>query len=206
MIRVIAGQARGRYLKNPRGLATRPTAARVRESIFSRLVARVDLAGRSVLDLFAGSGALGIEALSRGAERATFVDFSRPAARAIERNLQALGFSGRARVMCLDVFDAMARLKERGERFDLVFMDAPYAKGLTERALKHLARFELWAAEAWLVAELSSRECAPAVAGINMVSESTIGDHRIALYNFGPTDAIRGLSGAVNHAAQRAGR
>jgi 16S rRNA (guanine(966)-N(2))-methyltransferase RsmD len=188
MIRVIAGQAGGRYLKSPRGLATRPTASRVRESIFSRLAARIEFGGRSVLDLFAGSGALGIEALSRGAERATFVDSSRAAARVIAENLRTLDLSHRARVMCLDVFSAMARVRERRETFDLVFMDAPYGKELTERTLQRLIELKLLASDAWLAVELSSREATPALSPIGKFLESTIGDHRIALYCFGPSD------------------
>jgi 16S rRNA (guanine966-N2)-methyltransferase len=198
MMRVIAGEVGGHRLKSPRGLATRPTAARVRESIFSRLSARIDFAERSVLDLFAGSGALGIEALSRGAKRVTFVDSSRAAQRAIKNNLRALGFSERAEVMRLSVYDAMARMKERAETFDLVFMDAPYGKGMTERTLRRLAELKLLAPQAWIVAELSSREFAPTVGYAIKVAESTLGDHRVALYYFGSAaeilDAAQGLS------------
>jgi 16S rRNA (guanine966-N2)-methyltransferase len=203
MMRVIAGQARGHYLRNPRGLATRPTAARVRESIFSRLMSRIDLTGRSVLDLFAGSGALGIEALSRGARHATFVDVSGAAARTIERNLDAVGFSERARVMCLDVVNAIARLAKRSQRFDVVFMDAPYGKRLTDRALRHLVSSGILAPEAWVVVELSVKEDAPTIENIGIASESTIGGHRIVIYYFDPTETVYSLSGAVNHAGQR---
>src|SRR5271167_3324211 len=100
-MKVIAGQAHGQRLKAPRGMTTRPTSARVRESIFSRLAARLDLGGLAVLDLFAGSGALGIEALSRGASSAVFVDSSRAAAAAIRINLEGLGFASRGRLFCL---------------------------------------------------------------------------------------------------------
>src|SRR5579883_2219794 len=98
-MRVIAGQARGRRMAAPRGLATRPATARVRQSIFSRLQVRMALEGARVLDLYAGSGSLGIEALSRGAASAVFVDSSRAAAAAISDNLERLGLAPRGRVL-----------------------------------------------------------------------------------------------------------
>src|SRR5512135_288667 len=95
-MRVIAGYAHGRRISAPRGLETRPATARVRASIFSRLSARFDLSGAQVLDLYAGSGSLGLEALSRGAVRATFVDSARAAAAVIAKNLAVFGFTGAA--------------------------------------------------------------------------------------------------------------
>ena len=128
-MRVIAGDARGRRLSAPRGLATRPTLARVRESMFSRLSVRLDFAGLRVLDLFAGTGSLGIEALSRGAGHVTYVESARPALLALRRNLAALGFSDRARVLKSEVLRGLEMLAARGERFDLVLLDPPYRKG-----------------------------------------------------------------------------
>jgi 16S rRNA (guanine966-N2)-methyltransferase len=119
-MRVIAGELGGRRLRAPRGDATRPTSERVREALFSMLG---DLAGARVLDLFAGSGALGIEALSRGAAAATFVERSPRALAALRANIEALGLAGRARVL---EGDAVAALRGRGE-YDLVFLDPPYA-------------------------------------------------------------------------------
>src|SRR3984957_16819071 len=98
-MRIIAGHAHGRRLKAPRGLLTRPTSARARESIFSRLAVRMDLDGVRVLDIFAGSGSLGIESLSRGAAHVTFVDSSRDAAAAVGANLAPLLLSHRAPVL-----------------------------------------------------------------------------------------------------------
>jgi 16S rRNA (guanine(966)-N(2))-methyltransferase RsmD len=124
-LRVIAGEAHGRKLRAPRGLLTRPATARVRASIFSRLAARVNLAGARVLDIFAGSGSLGFEALSRGAASVVFVDSSRAAAAVIARNLNELGLAARARILVLDFHRALAELAAAGEPFDLVFVDAP---------------------------------------------------------------------------------
>jgi 16S rRNA (guanine966-N2)-methyltransferase len=118
-MRVIAGQLGGRRLQTPSGAATRPTAERVREALFSILG---DLDGAAVLDLFAGSGALGIEALSRGAARATFVERAPRALVALRANLASLALTDRARVLG---GDALAALRT-ADKYDLVFLDPPY--------------------------------------------------------------------------------
>src|SRR5262245_20175098 len=114
-MRIVAGSARGRRLRVPPGRAVRPTADRVKESIFSMLESRYGCDGGAVLDLFAGSGNLGIEALSRGATDAVFVDSSARAAAAIRTNLDAAGFSGR--VLVMPVARAIATLAGHGARF-----------------------------------------------------------------------------------------
>lgn len=123
-MRVIAGTLGGRRLVAPRGLATRPTTDRVREALFSALAS---VSGARVLDLYSGTGALGIEALSRGAAAAVFVESARPAVAALRANLTALGLGGGvARVLSEPVARAAARLVAAGEPFDLVFADPPY--------------------------------------------------------------------------------
>jgi 16S rRNA (guanine966-N2)-methyltransferase len=119
---VIAGQWRGRRLQAPAGAATRPTGDRVREALFSILGERV--AGARVLDLFAGSGALGIEALSRGAAEATFVDSAPAAIRAVRANLAALG--GEADVRRADALRFLGGASAAARQYDLVFLDPPY--------------------------------------------------------------------------------
>jgi 16S rRNA (guanine966-N2)-methyltransferase len=123
-LRVIAGSAKGLALAAPPGRRTRPTADRVREAIFNRLAGRV--VDAAVLDLFAGSGALGIEALSRGAARAVFVEVDRRALAALSENLARSRLAGQAAVLPLSVPRALARLVQAGERFDLIFADPPY--------------------------------------------------------------------------------
>lgn len=121
-MRVIAGEAKGRRLTAPRGTTTRPATDRLRESLFAQLGARCE--GAVTLDLFAGSGALGIEALSRGAARCTFVERDAGAVEAIRRNLESTRFAERATVARGDV---AAFLRATTEEFDLVFCDPPYA-------------------------------------------------------------------------------
>ncbi|HXR28513.1 MAG TPA: 16S rRNA (guanine(966)-N(2))-methyltransferase RsmD [Solirubrobacteraceae bacterium] len=125
-MRVIAGSLGGRRLKAPHGRLTRPTSDRVREALFSMLG---ELTGVRALDLFAGSGALGIEALSRGARRAVFVERDRTAARVLGENLAALALSPpAAELRCDEVLRALQSARERKETYDLVFIDPPYSQ------------------------------------------------------------------------------
>jgi len=152
-MRVIAGSRKGHKLAAPRGLDTRPTSDRVRENIFN-LVGPVDDA--KVLDLFAGSGALGIEALSRGAASAVFVDYDAEAVRTVERNLDRLRLTG-ARVVHGDVLRTIAQEATAGAKYDLVLVDPPYGM-LTEiqpRLARHLP--PLLAADGLLVVEGDAR-------------------------------------------------
>src|SRR5260370_23468638 len=182
-MRVIAREARGRKLSAPPGLATRPTLARVRESMFSRLSVRLDFDGLRLLDLFAGTGSLGIEALSRGGGHVTFVESARAAITALRRNISALGFSGRARVLKSDVMRALETLSAEGERFDLVLLDPPYRKGWGDIVLTRLMELNLLSGGAWVATEVSRLEAAPAsLVGLERVSLATLGDHQIALY------------------------
>ena len=136
-MRVITGSARGRRLKELTGMETRPTTDKVKESLFS--IIQFDIEGRRVLDLFAGTGQLGIEALSRGAASAVFIDRRADAVRLVKDNLELCGLSDRASVRC---GDAMSYLRS-GEKFDLIFLDPPYAAGLLGPALEEIARFDI---------------------------------------------------------------
>ena len=124
-MRIIAGEARSRTIKAPEGRDTRPTLDRVRENVFNILQLRVR--GARVLDLFAGSGAMALEAVSRGAKRAVLVDHDRAAVAAEKSNVEALRFTDRTRILPMDWKRAAAALRAEGERFDLVFLDPPYA-------------------------------------------------------------------------------
>jgi 16S rRNA (guanine(966)-N(2))-methyltransferase RsmD len=155
-MRVIGGMAKGRRLRAPKGRAVRPTADRVKESLFSILPR--DLSGARVLDLFAGSGSLSAEALSRGAAEAVLIDSARGAAQAIKTNLAALEFGERARVWIAPVAQALRRLSRTGERFDLIFVDPPYEKNWVDKTLRAIAAGDLLWSEGIVVVEHSARE------------------------------------------------
>lgn len=124
-MRIIAGTAGSRRIEAPRGQGTRPTLDRVRENLFNMLQGK--LADASVLDVFAGSGALGLEALSRGASAAVFADKAPEALRTIARNIRGLGFEDRARVLPGDWRKVLKELRTDGAGFDIAFLDPPYA-------------------------------------------------------------------------------
>lgn len=157
-MRIIAGAARGRRLYAPRGLDTRPTADRVREAMFSALAAQVP--GARVLDAFAGSGALALEAISRGAAEAWLVEKNRAAAQICARNI-ALLQAENCRLLNGDVLKALPRLRAAGEggQFDLVFADPPYNRGLLLPLLKTLLDGSWLAQGAIVAAEDGARNC-----------------------------------------------
>jgi 16S rRNA (guanine(966)-N(2))-methyltransferase RsmD len=132
-MRVIAGLARGRRLKTVPMRQVRPTADRVKEAMFSMIDSRRGLAGARILDLFAGSGALGIEALSRGAAHCTFVERDRRASQVLAENVRACGFDGRAEVWTASAASALARLGAKGIGYDVVLLDPPYGDRIADR-------------------------------------------------------------------------
>jgi 16S rRNA (guanine966-N2)-methyltransferase len=164
-MRIIAGEHRGRTLAAPPGLTTRPTPDRVRGALFSALESRLggpgSLEGVRVLDLFAGSGALGLEALSRGASQATFVERDRAALKSLQANLQTLRLEPRSLVVPEDAVHAVALLARRGERFDAVFMDPPYGAPEASTALSSLGEGGLLRPGGVLVLEHSSSDAPP---------------------------------------------
>lgn len=132
-MRIIAGSHGSRRIAAPRGLAVRPTSDRAREMLFNILGGAA--AGGPFLDLFAGSGAVGLEALSRGAERAVFVEKERAALAALTRNIESLGLRSRCRLLKADWESSCRRLAQEGESFAVIFADPPYDSGLSRRCL-----------------------------------------------------------------------
>jgi 16S rRNA (guanine966-N2)-methyltransferase len=152
-MRIIAGEAKGRPLQAVRGRAVRPTADRVREALFSIVLSRFVLKDATVLDLFAGTGALGIEALSRGAAHAVFVERDGRALRALRANLLRCGLDERAQILPMSAQRALRALAERRKSFDGVFVDPPYGKGLAAASLRLLSMAALLGAGAWVMVE-----------------------------------------------------
>jgi 16S rRNA (guanine966-N2)-methyltransferase len=183
-VRVIAGRLGGRTLVAPAGSATRPTADRVREALFSVLAG---VEGNAVLDLFAGTGALGIEALSRGASHATFVESSRPALQALRRNLHALELGDVTTVLPIPVERVLKTPPWRAP-FDLIFLDPPYAVIRDGRFTAALAK----AVERGLTSSLrqggrvilehTSEERAPPISGITLEETRLYGDTALSFY------------------------
>lgn len=137
-MRVITGKARGVQLKTPDGMTTRPTSDRVKEALFS--IIQFEIPTASVLDLFGGTGQLGIEALSRGAKRAVFVDAGEPACRLIRENLRRTRLESEASVVRADYMDYLKRCREK---FDIIFLDPPYAEVFLENALKCIGEIDI---------------------------------------------------------------
>ena len=164
-MRIVAGSVRGRTLKGPkRADVIRPTADRVRESVFNVLGQRCE--GLSVLDLFCGTGALAFEALSRGATRAVLVDSGREAQQLATQNAADLGFAALAELLPVSAERGIARLSVRGDRFDLIFADPPYALNALEALLAQLTQHPLLAPGGRLVVEHGKHEAAPASSGL----------------------------------------
>jgi 16S rRNA (guanine966-N2)-methyltransferase len=155
-MRVIGGNARGRRLKVPRGETLRPTAARVKEALFNILPH--DLSGTKVLELFAGTGNVTIEALSRGAAEAILVDSSAQSGKAIRENLHRLQLTARTKVWITPVIRAVKLLARRGETFDMIFLDPPYEHKWIGSTLKIIGERALLRESGVLVAEHSIRE------------------------------------------------
>jgi len=132
-MRVISGTARGTKLKSVEGLSTRPTLDRVKESVFNILNSDIEIRESRVLDLFAGSGALGIEALSRGASRCVFVDKDVASIKIVKENLEKTRLADKVDIYMLEAGAAVSRL--RGEKFDIVFLDPPYSKDIVPRII-----------------------------------------------------------------------
>lgn len=178
-MRIISGTSKGRKLVTPRSQSLRPTSDRVKESMFNIL--QDDIVGKVVLDLFAGTGNLGIEALSRGAKKTIFVEKGRQALRLIQRNLTQFGLEERSEILPKDANRAIGILKQRGESFDLILMDPPYEKGLIQRTLMKLNSYPIYHKDSILVIEHDRREPLSTVMdGWNLIRQRRIGDTLIS--------------------------
>ncbi|MBU1207181.1 MAG: 16S rRNA (guanine(966)-N(2))-methyltransferase RsmD [Proteobacteria bacterium] len=150
-MRIISGQWKGKRLFSVKGLNLRPTSDRVKEAIFDIL--QDHIAGQQVLDLFAGTGALGIEALSRGAKRAVFVEESAHSLTALRKNIEECKIKDQAQVLAREVMAGIKILEAKGESFQLIFLDPPYGKGLAHKTLKILAKSSIVSSDTLIIAE-----------------------------------------------------
>ena len=177
-MRVITGIARGRRLKEPQGLETRPTTDRVKEGIFSSI--QFEIEGRRVLDLFGGTGQMGIEALSRGAAHCTFVDLRKEAVGIIRENLKLTGLEGQATVVQRD---ALAFLTRCREKYDVIFLDPPYASDLLKKAMETIPAIDIVTENGIIVCENGSTTGWPEVEPpYRLQKEYRYGKVRTALY------------------------
>ena len=177
-MRVITGTARGRRLKEPMGMETRPTTDRVKEGIFSSI--QFEIEGRRVLDLFGGTGQMGIEALSRGAAHCTFVDIRREAVGVIRENVTSTGFADRASIV---QGDALAFLERGGAKYDLIFLDPPYQTDLLKKAVEIITKIDIVSENGIIICENGFGADWPAVSPpYRLHREYRYGKIRTALY------------------------
>jgi 16S rRNA (guanine966-N2)-methyltransferase len=184
-MRIVGGKFKGHHLTTPADQSTRPTADRVREAVFNILAhgfAGLDLEGARVLDLFAGTGALGFEALSRGARHCQFVDESTEARGLVRTNADKLGVIGQCKIWRRDATDLgpCAPLP----KFDLIFADPPYGKGLGEKALHSLVQGEWISDGGIIVLEEAEKAAVAEVAGLTLIDEREYGDTKVRFYRY----------------------
>ena len=177
-MRVITGKARGVSLKTPSGMATRPTSDRVKEALFS--IIQFDIANASVLDLFGGTGQLGIEALSRGAKRAVFVDQRQDACDLIRENLRRTNLAENAKVVKSDYLAYMQRCTEK---FDIILLDPPYAEVFLENSLKMITEIDILQSGGIIATERpAEKELSFEFPGYNRSKDYKYGNTMITLY------------------------
>ncbi|MBQ7265230.1 MAG: 16S rRNA (guanine(966)-N(2))-methyltransferase RsmD [Firmicutes bacterium] len=155
-MRVISGSARGLKLKAPKGLNTRPTTDRIKESFFNIISPYVY--GCRFLDLFSGSGSIGVEALSRGSEAVFFVDSDKHSIEVINSNILSSKLSHKATVLKGDALSVLESLGKKGEKFDIIFMDPPYNKGFIQPCLNIIQSYKLLSEDGFIVAEQAAEE------------------------------------------------
>lgn len=176
-MRVISGAARGHKLYAPEGNNTRPTTDRIKESLFNILAP--DLQGCMFLDLFSGSGAIGIEALSRGSECAVFVDSE--SGKLIEKNLLKTRLDNKARIYSRDVIDTITMLGKNNEKFDIIFMDPPYEGGYVLPVLLAIVKAQILKKGGYIVVEGGSQCPFPSVSGLKIIREK---DYKTTIMTF----------------------
>ncbi|HOS18194.1 MAG TPA: 16S rRNA (guanine(966)-N(2))-methyltransferase RsmD [Clostridia bacterium] len=179
-VRIIAGEKRGTLIRAPKGADTRPTLERVRESLFGIL--QYEIPEATVFDLFAGSGALGLEAVSRGAKFAVINDSAREAYLAIAANVKKLHFEDRTALYCLDYALAVRRAAAAGMKFNLVFLDPPYGAGLIPKAMAALGEADALEKGCVIAAEHRAREAVDPPPGFRLAERRNYGEAALSFF------------------------
>lgn len=204
-MRVIAGKLRGRRLTAPRGRDIRPTGDRLKETLFNILRPRIE--GARFLDAFSGTGAIGIEALSRGAASVVFVDSNESGCRVLRQNLEHCAIVDRFHLLKADIFTAFRRMARAGERFDILFLDPPYEWGPFGNLLGELVRCGLADAESLVVIEHHRRAALPEKGpGYRCIRTTIQGDHCLSFYSVLPADSTPRESQATSTERRGAGQ
>ena len=182
-MRIVGGEFRGRTLQSPKSAATRPTSDRTRESLFNILINRLDFEDLRVLDLFAGTGALGIEALSRGADNCVFIESASSPYAVIRQNIENFNLHGRTKLLKMDATNLG---NNRGEGFDLVFLDPPYSKSLGEKAVQSLVENSWLNEGATLILEEAIASAPTMLPGFTLEDQRKFGDTMIGIFKVIP--------------------
>jgi len=173
-MRIISGEFKSRKIQFPKTKLTRPITDRAKETVFNILGGLV--IGKQVLDLYSGSGSLGLESLSRGSLRATFVDHASAATSVIEKNIESLGLEGKSEILKGDVLKVIEKLARANRKFSLVFVDPPYNQGLVKKTLNALDQFDILTPFAQIVVGHSRQEdLPPSFKTLNVVRKKEIG-------------------------------
>ena len=181
-MKIGSGRFRGRSIETPRGKKTRPTSGRLKKALFD--IIAPDLGGARVLDLYAGAGALGLEAISRGASHATFVERGRSAADAIANNLDRLGIAGQAEILQFEVGPAIHQLAQRGEQFHIILLDPPYRSDLHATVLGQIDEASLLTEDGFVVIEHHHKLALNDVVGrLRKVRTVRAGESCLTFYN-----------------------
>ncbi len=168
-VRVISGKCRGTKLIAPEGLTTRPTTDRIKETLFNMIA--FDIPNSNFLDLFSGSGAIGIESLSRGAKKVVFVEKDKVALDCIEKNLIKTHLKENSQIYPVDVLSALKTLEKNEEKFDIIFMDPPYHLEYISEILQKILDFDLLSKEGYIILERSSNTTIPIVKNLVLWKE-----------------------------------
>ena len=180
-MRIIGGEYRGRKIKSPPFDTVRPTKDRVREAVFSIIAEKVP--GSSALDLFSGSGAYGLEALSRGAKECVFIEKDPKCADVLKENITLLRLGNSSEIMTMDVLESMKPLKDGDKKFDIIFSDPPYNYNINKKLLIMIYQYDILKPSGALVVEHSPKEEIPRAEGdISIYKQKTYGDTSISVF------------------------